>query len=124
MHRNRRAKIVATVGPASASPDMLKSLFEAGVDTFRLNFSHGSHEDHAAVVRSIRALEREAGRPIGILQDLQGPKIRVGRIRNGAISVSKGDRISFVLAQTRAQRIPFRSPIARYSQPSSRAMTC
>ncbi|MGR9433983.1 pyruvate kinase [Rhizobium leguminosarum] len=97
MHRNRRAKIVATVGPASASPDMLKSLFEAGVDTFRLNFSHGSHEDHAAVVRSIRALEREAGRPIGILQDLQGPKIRVGRIRNGAISVSKGDRIRFVL---------------------------
>ncbi|MGR9448166.1 pyruvate kinase [Rhizobium leguminosarum] len=97
MHRNRRAKIVATVGPASASPDMLKSLFEAGVDTFRLNFSHGSHEDHAAVFRSIRALEREAGRPIGILQDLQGPKIRVGRIRNGAISVSKGDRIRFVL---------------------------
>lgn len=96
MHRNRRAKIVATVGPASASPEMLKSLFETGVDTFRLNFSHGSHEDHAAVFRSIRALEREAERPIGILQDLQGPKIHVGRIRNGAISVSKGDRVRFV----------------------------
>ena len=68
MHRNRRAKIVATVGPASASPEMLKSLFETGVDTFRPNFSHGSHEDHAAVFRSIRALEKEAGRPIGILQ--------------------------------------------------------
>jgi pyruvate kinase len=98
MRRNRRAKIVATVGPASNSPEMLKALYLAGVDTFRLNFSHGTHEDHAAVVRALRALERELGSPIGILQDLQGPKIRVGTIRDGKITVEAGEKIRFVLA--------------------------
>ena len=96
MHRNRRAKIVATVGPASAAPEMLKALFLGGVDTFRMNFSHGTHEDHAKVHRAIRALEKETGRPIGILQDLQGPKIRVGTIRNGKIIVEAGETIRFV----------------------------
>src|SRR3546814_9978102 len=93
MRRHRRAKIVATVGPASASPDTLKRLFLAGADTFRLNFSHGTHEDHASVHRAIRALEREVDRPIGILQDLQGPKIRVGTIRDGKIVVEAGETI-------------------------------
>ncbi|WP_044559951.1 pyruvate kinase [Azospirillum sp. B4] len=97
MRRHRRAKIVATVGPASNSPEMLKALFLAGVDTFRLNFSHGTHEDHAKVHAAIRALEKEVGRPIGILQDLQGPKIRVGTIKDGKITVAKGDTIRFVL---------------------------
>lgn len=97
MHRNRRAKIVATIGPASSSPVMLKALFLAGVDTFRMNFSHGTHEDHAKVHATIRALETETGRPIGILQDLQGPKIRVGTIRDGKISVIAGEMIRFVL---------------------------
>src|SRR3954462_3837918 len=87
MRRYRRAKIVATVGPASASPEMLEALFRAGVDTFRLNFSHGTHADHARVHASIRALEASIGRPIGILMDLQGPKIRVGTIRDGKITV-------------------------------------
>ena len=96
MHRNRRAKIVATVGPASAEPAMLKALFLAGVDTFRMNFSHGAHEDHAKVHAAIRSLEAEVGRPIGILQDLQGPKIRVGTIRNGTIRVAAGETIRFV----------------------------
>ena len=96
MHRQRRAKIVATVGPASSSPEMLKTLFLAGVDTFRLNFSHGTHEDHAKVHSAIRALEKELGTPIGILQDLQGPKIRVGTIQDGKITVAKGDKIRFV----------------------------
>jgi pyruvate kinase len=96
MRRHRRAKIVATVGPASASPEMLQALFLAGVDTFRLNFSHGSHADHARVHAAIRALELELGCPIGILQDLQGPKIRVGAIANGKIAVAAGDRIRFV----------------------------
>ena len=100
MRRHRRAKIVATVGPASASPEMLKTLFLAGVDTFRLNFSHGTHEDHAKVHRAIRSLEREIGRPIGILQDLQGPKIRVGTIRDGKIAVEAGETIRFVLSGT------------------------
>lgn len=96
MRRHRRAKIVATVGPASASPEMLKTLFVAGVDTFRLNFSHGTQEDHAKVHGAIRALEKKTGRPIGIIQDLQGPKIRVGTIRDGKIAVEAGETIRFV----------------------------
>jgi pyruvate kinase len=67
MRRYRHAKIVATVGPASASPEMLRQLFLAGIDTFRLNFSHGSQADHAMVHAAIRALEAEVGRPVGIL---------------------------------------------------------
>jgi pyruvate kinase len=97
MRRQRHAKIVATVGPASASPDKLRELFLAGVDTFRLNFSHGTHEDHARVHAAIRALEKEIGRPIGILQDLQGPKIRIGTLRDGALELTEGETIRFVL---------------------------
>ena len=98
MRRNRRAKIVATVGPASGSPEMLEALLLAGVDTFRLNFSHGTHEDHAKVHAAIRALEQKIGRPIGILQDLQGPKIRVGTIKDGKFSVVAGEQVRFVLS--------------------------
>lgn len=94
--RDRRAKIVATVGPASASPEMLKSLFLAGVDTFRLNFSHGTQGDHANVHAAIRKLEREMERPIGILMDLQGPKIRVGTLHDKEITVRAGESIRFV----------------------------
>ncbi len=97
MRRQRHAKIVATVGPASASPDKLRELFLAGVDTFRLNFSHGTHQDHAAVHAAIRALEKDIGRPIGILQDLQGPKIRIGTLKDGALALSEGEAIRFVL---------------------------
>jgi pyruvate kinase len=96
MRRHRRAKIVATVGPASASPDMLKALFLAGVDTFRLNFSHGTQDGHAKVHAAIRSLEQEVQRPIGILMDLQGPKIRVGSLRGGKITVELGESIRFV----------------------------
>jgi len=112
MHRSRRAKIVATVGPASAAPAMLKELFLAGVDTFRLNFSHGSHDDHARVHAAIRALEKEMDRPIGILQDLQGPKIRVGAIRDGRIEVKAGENIRFVLHGENGgpDAIPLRHP--------------
>ena len=112
MKRNRRAKIVATVGPATSSPDMLRKMFLAGVDVFRMNFSHGDHEDHAAVHAAIRALEKEVSRPIGILQDLQGPKIRVGTIQNGAIDVSAGDTVRFVPAGDNGTRdaIPLPHP--------------
>jgi pyruvate kinase len=96
MRRRRRAKIVATVGPASASPEMLKALFLAGVDTFRLNFSHGIHDDHANVHAAIRALERDMQQPIGILMDLQGPKIRIGTLRGNKIAVRSGESIRFV----------------------------
>ncbi|KAB7781900.1 pyruvate kinase [Methylorubrum populi] len=97
MRRYRHAKIVATIGPASSSPDMLHALFLAGVDTFRLNFSHGLQEDHAKVHAAIRSLESEVGRPIGILQDLQGPKIRIGTLAGGRLDLVTGERIRFVL---------------------------
>ncbi|MCP8939911.1 pyruvate kinase [Alsobacter sp. SYSU M60028] len=112
MHRFRRAKIVATVGPASASPDMLRALFLAGADTFRLNFSHGTHADHARVHAAIRELEKDVGRPIGILMDLQGPKIRVGTLRDGQIRVAAGDKIRFVRegSEGDANNIPLPHP--------------
>ncbi len=90
MRRHRRVKIVATLGPASASPEMIRALFEAGADVFRLNFSHGSHAEHAERVAIIRALERESGRPIGILVDLQGPKLRIGAMADGPVELAAG----------------------------------
>lgn len=80
-----RTKIVATVGPASREPAMLRKLVEAGVDVFRLNFSHGTHEEHAETLAAIRAVAEEAGQPIAVLQDLCGPKIRLGKLPGGAI---------------------------------------
>jgi pyruvate kinase len=90
LRRRRRTKIVATIGPASSTPEMLGRLFRGGADVFRLNFSHGTHEDHAARIATIRALEREMGRPIGILADVQGPKLRVGRFGGGRVSLQTG----------------------------------
>ncbi len=90
LRRRRRTKIVATVGPASSTPEMLGRLFRGGADVFRLNFSHGSHEDHAARIAIIRALEEETGRPIGILADVQGPKLRVGRFQAGRVRCRPG----------------------------------
>lgn len=100
IHRNRQTKIVATLGPASASAEVIRKLFVAGVDVFRLNFSHGSHEDHAARVKIIRDLEVEFGTPIGILADMQGPKLRVGKFKNDAIALSAGQVIRFDLDTT------------------------
>ncbi|UTD25650.1 pyruvate kinase [Bradyrhizobium sp. WD16] len=112
MHRQRRAKIIATVGPASSSPDTLKSLFLAGVDTFRLNFSHGAQADHAKVFAAIRELEEAVARPIGILQDLQGPKIRIGAVRDGRIQVEAGEELRFVRTEAEgdASAIPLNHP--------------
>lgn len=89
---NRRTKIVATVGPASESEDMIARLLQAGVDVFRLNFSHGSVEQHARVAKRIRKQAALADRYIGILADLQGPKIRISRFRDDAIELDNGDR--------------------------------
>jgi pyruvate kinase len=81
--RMRHTKIVATLGPATSRAEEIRALIDAGVDVFRLNFSHGSHEAHGAVVQRIRAAADAAGRAIGILQDLSGPKIRTGRLEGG-----------------------------------------
>jgi pyruvate kinase len=92
----RRAKIVATIGPASAEPETLERLLAAGVDVARLNFSHGRHEDHAIVLDRIRAASRHLGKAVGILQDLQGPKIRTGPLDAGraGLRLAPGDEIT------------------------------
>ncbi|MFN5193903.1 MAG: pyruvate kinase [Cyanobacteriota bacterium] len=87
----RRTKIVATIGPATESPAVLRQLIEAGATTFRLNFSHGDHADHATRIATIRQVAHEMGVHIGILQDLQGPKIRLGRFEGGPITLAKDD---------------------------------
>ncbi|WP_028141311.1 pyruvate kinase [Bradyrhizobium ottawaense] len=92
MHRSRNAKIIATLGPSSSSPAMIRALFDAGVDMFRLNFSHGQHDDHKKRLGAIRDVERDVGRPIGIMVDLQGPKLRVGTFAGGPILLNSGDR--------------------------------
>ena len=97
MRRTRKAKIVATLGPASSSREMIRRLAMAGADVFRLNFSHGSHADHKERFDIIRSLEAEVGRPIGILQDLQGPKIRVGTMKNGPVQLVNGTIVRFQL---------------------------
>ncbi len=90
LRRRRRTKIVATLGPASSSPDVMGRLFQAGADVFRLNFSHGSHDDHVARIAAIRELEERTRRPIGILADVQGPKLRVGRFGGGRVHLQTG----------------------------------
>ena len=100
MRRTRNAKIVATLGPASSDKDIVRGLFMAGVDVFRLNFSHGSADDHRARFAVLRELEQETGRPIGILADLQGPKLRVGVFADGPVMLVEG--ASFRLDQNEA----------------------
>src|SRR3546814_18600025 len=84
--RARKVKILATLGPSSNSPEMIRKLYLAGADAFRINMSHGDHADHAARIATIRALEKEFGSPTTILADLQGPKLRVGIFINGVRS--------------------------------------
>ncbi len=100
MNRARRARIVATLGPASRAPGTVKALAQAGVDVFRLNFSHGSHEDHAAALKAVRGAEMAVNRPLGVLADLQGPKLRLGKFADGAIEVERGQVIRLDLDPT------------------------
>ena len=95
MRRLRKVKIVATLGPSSSTPEMVTRLFHAGADVFRINMSHTSHERMRELIGSIRAIEKDVGRPIGILVDLQGPKLRLGRFTDGAVMLEKGQ--SFTL---------------------------
>ena len=96
MRRRRKTKILATLGPSSSSPERLRALFEAGVDVFRINMSHTSHSALAELRGHVRALEEEMGRPIGVLIDLQGPKIRLGTIPGGRRLLKEGDRVRLV----------------------------
>lgn len=100
MHRNRQTKIVATLGPSSSSENMILWLFERGVDVFRLNFSHGNHETHAQNIEWIHKLRQSVNRPIAILADLQGPKLRVGQVESSSASINAGQTFIFDMKVT------------------------
>lgn len=90
----RRTKIVCTVGPSISSPEMIHRVLEAGVDVFRLNFSHGSPDEHRHCVHLVRAAAEELGKPVAVLQDLPGPKIRIGTFKNGPVQLGVGERFT------------------------------
>ena len=91
----KKAKIVATLGPASNSPEQLRALMLAGMDVARVNMSHGAHEKHAATISAARAIAQKLNRPLAILLDLSGPKIRTGKLRDGqALKLNAGDLLT------------------------------
>ena len=93
--RGRKVKILATLGPASRSPEMIAKLIHAGADAFRVNMSHGDHATHAETIASIRAVEKDLGKPIGVLCDLQGPKLRVGQFAGGKAVIRHSGHFTF-----------------------------
>ena len=99
IRRLRQTKIVATLGPSSSSKEMIRTLFETGVDVFRLNFSHGAQEDHGKRLAMIREVEQEVGHPIGVMADLQGPKLRIGTFASGPIEIKPGHRLRLDLSK-------------------------
>ncbi len=99
MKRQRHAKIIATLGPASADETTIRSLAKAGADVFRVNFSHGSHSEHAERVAAIRRVEDHINRPIGIMMDLQGPKLRVGRFGASPVMLAPGQQFRLDLSE-------------------------
>jgi pyruvate kinase len=99
MRRHRKAKIVATLGPASATPQAIRALFDAGADVFRLNFSHGAHTDHRERLEYIRQIEFENSRPIAVMMDLQGPKLRIGKFVNGSVELKAGKSFRLDMSQ-------------------------
>ncbi|MBD2102293.1 pyruvate kinase [Leptolyngbya sp. FACHB-261] len=121
-----RTKVVATIGPASSSPEVLRQLIEAGMSVARLNFSHGSYEDHARTVKLIRAVSDELDVPITLLQDLQGPKIRVGQLPQGEITLHKGSRLTLIPIDHFAEQpdtVPIDYPfLAEEAQPGTRVL--
>ena len=94
-----KTKIVATVGPASNTYERLAVLIREGVDVFRLNFSHGSYEDHLSVINSVRRLNKDLRTSVGLLQDLQGPKIRLGEVEGGGVEIKAGDTLKLVCGE-------------------------
>lgn len=112
MRRTRKAKIIATLGPASQNAQQIGALFEAGVDVFRMNFSHGSHEEHRERYEILRDLEEKLDRPIAIVMDLQGPKLRLGAFEKGSISITAGQEFRLDLSDVpgNEQRAPLPHP--------------
>ena len=100
MKRNRKAKILATLGPSSSSPEVIEALFNEGCDVFRLNFSHGSIEDHRKNCQAIRKLEKKYNHATCILADLQGPKLRIGIFKDDKIQLKKGQGFTLDLITT------------------------
>src|SRR5581483_9371869 len=99
MRRQRKTKIVATLGPSSNTRNAMRALFEAGADVFRINMSHTNHVMLEGMVKDLRALSEELGRPIGILADLQGPKIRLGTLPGGRRMLEEGEKVRLVLGE-------------------------
>jgi len=112
MKRNRRAKIVATLGPATNNAAEIEKLFETGADVFRLNFSHGEHAEHKSRLDAIRAVESKHNRPIAILADLQGPKLRIGVMQDGGVELEQGQafRLDLTGKIGNAERAPLPHP--------------
>ena len=110
MKRNRKVKIVATLGPASSTYEMIRQLHEAGADVFRLNMSHGTHEEIAERHRAIRQVEKDLDSPIAILADLQGPKLRVGEFANKSEELEWGEPFRLDLDKTLPSTVPQHIP--------------
>src|SRR5260221_13413368 len=112
MRRDAATRIIATLGPASSSVELIAALSSAGANVFRLNFSHGSHEDHQARYDAIRAVERQTGRWIGVLADLQGPKLRIATFADGKITLAAGAkfRLDLDLAPGDGERVGMPHP--------------
>ncbi|HEY5287407.1 MAG TPA: pyruvate kinase, partial [Solirubrobacteraceae bacterium] len=91
----RRTKIVATIGPASREPETLLAMVRAGMDVARLNYSHGTLDEHAETAERVREAASRAGRPVAILQDLPGPKLRIGALRDGIVELAPGSMVTF-----------------------------
>jgi pyruvate kinase len=112
MHRHGKAKIVATLGPATSTEERIRALAQAGADVFRFNLSHGTHDDHRARYGIVRRIEAEVGRPLGIIVDLQGPKLRVGTFAGGACELAPGDRFRLDLSPEPGDRYRVQLPHA------------
>ena len=101
----KRTKIIATIGPASSSPRVIARLIRAGMDAARLNFSHGNRKDHARRIKLIRGEATRAGKHIAIIQDLQGPKLRVGEMKNDAVPLKRGDTVTLTVEATAVEAV-------------------
>ena len=124
MTPDKKVKILATLGPAIKGIDDIRQLVEAGVNIFRLNFSHGEHADHALRYQWIREVEQQLNYPLGILMDLQGPKLRVGRFADGKIQLQRGQALRLDLTRPQATTAGSTCPTRKSSPRWSPAWTC